>query len=77
MMQFNAPNPGMSADGDYDPAQDVWQMPDATWTPPCWHMSPEQLVATDREWLFRNYASVSAAATKHSNPPAYTALRPF
>ena len=78
MTMMNVPQPGQDSDGDYDTAEDMWQAEASThWTPPCWHMSPEQLQATDREWLFRNYASVSAAATKHSNPPAYTALRPF
>ena len=77
-MQFNAPNPGMDFDGDYDPASDLWQQANAqTWKPKCWYMSPEQMVAQDQAWLMHNMAYTAIAATKHSNPPAHTALRDF
>lgn len=45
------------------------------WTPPCWHYSPDQLIAQAKADNSAGFSSAFANAGKHSNPPAWNAGR--
>lgn len=74
MTMINVPEPGMSSDGDWDPAEDTMEAVDAasggTWSPESAYKSPLQMQENDRAWLNRNMELALMAGKRHSQPPA-------
>lgn len=64
------PHPGLDSDGDYDPAQDLWNEANAScYSLPAWSKSPVQMINEARSMNQSAFASAAAAAPKHDNPP--------
>lgn len=74
MTMINVPEPGMSSDGDWDPAEDTMEAVDAasggTWSPESAHKSPLQMQEEARLMNHLGAAHIAAHAGNHSQPPA-------
>ena len=81
-LDYQSPTSGPSGDGDADDtaAMQLWQAEasDGTWSPECWHKTPEQLIEEARSDNLAAFAGSMRYAGQHSNPPAPPSyLRPF
>lgn len=68
---------GGDADEDEHAGEAVTRLEESRgqWTPDAWHSNPLELAAHAKALNHAAYASVAAAAGKHSNPPHNPHLR--
>ncbi len=67
---------GGDGDGDDLEAESLWDEANAgAWSLPAWHQSPRALCDSAAASNHAAYASVAAAAGKHSQPPVPRHLR--
>ena len=74
MTMINVPEPGMSSDGDWDPAEDTMEAVDAasggTWRPESAYKSPLQMQEEAKAMNWAGDDHIAAHAGDHSQPPA-------